>query len=225
MSKPRLLDLFCKAGGTTKGYQEAGFYVVGIDIEPQPHYIGDEFIQADALTFPLDGYDVIHASPECKAYTNCNLSPKAKYQMLIGAIRKRLQATGKPYVIENVIGSKKHLQANLMLCGTMFDLPMERHRLFESNLFLYPPLECNHKIAHISVTGHSVWDSWLEGTQRKDGRSRPDSVPVAIGKEAMGIDWMNKSELAQAIPPAYTKHIGLQFMDILAQRKITSCPL
>ncbi len=215
MSKPRLLDLFCKAGGCTKGYQEAGFYVVGVDINPQPHYIGDEFYQADALTFPLDGYDVIHASPECKAYTNCNLSPKEKYQMLIGDIRERLQTTGKPYIIENVIGAKKHLQANLMLCGTMFDLPMERHRLFESNLFLYAPMECNHKIAHISITGHSVWDSRLEGTQRKDGRSRPDSVPVAIGKQAMGINWMNKNELAQAIPPAYTKYIGLQIIDAL----------
>jgi DNA (cytosine-5)-methyltransferase 1 len=217
MSKPRLLDLFCKAGGTTKGYQEAGFYVIGVDIESQPHYIGDEFYQADALTFPLDGYDVIHASPECKAYTNCNLSPKEKYQMLIGDIRKRLQATGKPYVIENVVGAKRHLQANLMLCGTMFDLPMERHRLFESNIFLYTPMGCNHKIAHISVTGHSIWDSRLEGTQRKDGRSRPDSIPVAIGKQAMGIDWMNKNELAQAIPPAYTKWIGLQFMDYIQQ--------
>jgi DNA (cytosine-5)-methyltransferase 1 len=165
------------------------------------------------MTYPLDGFDVIHASPVCKAYTNCNLSPKTKYEKLIEAIRRRLHVTGKPFVIENVIGARHDKHASLMLCASMFGLPMQRHRLFESNVFLYAPGPCRHEGATISVVGHSVWDSALPGTRRNDGRTRPDSVPVAIGRVAMGIDWMNKSELAQAIPPAYTYWIGLQLFD------------
>jgi DNA (cytosine-5)-methyltransferase 1 len=158
--------------------------------------------------YTLADFDAIHASPECKAYTNCNLSPKENYQMLIGEVRQRLEKTGKPYVIENVEGAKDHMRASLVLCATMFNLPMQRHRLFESNVFMYPPARCNHKIAHIAVYGHSVWDSWLEGTPRKDGRRRPDSVSISVGREAMQIDWMNIEEMAEAIPPAYTEWIG-----------------
>lgn len=218
----RLLDLFCGAGGCSMGYQRAGFEVVGVDIEPQPHY-SYTFVQADALTYPLDGFDVIHASPVCKSYTYCNLSPKERHPKLIGDVRRRLKAAGKPYIIENVYGAKHDLLASLLLCGTMFGLPMERHRLFEignTDLFILPPGPCNHKIAHISVVGHSVWDSWKEGTRRKDGRPRPDSVPVEIGHKAMGINWMNKEELAQAIPPVYTEWIGRQLLAYLSQKEI-----
>lgn len=207
MAKPRLLDLFCGAGGAAKGYADAGFDVTGVDIVAQPHY-PYRFIQADALTFPLDGYDAIHASPECKAYTNCNLAPKAKYLKLIKAIRERLQPTGKPFVIENVMGARKDLHASLMLCGSMFNLPVERHRLFETNTFMYPPCPCNHENTHIGIYGHSIWDFSLPGTPRKDGRPRPDSVSADIGRLAMGIEWMNKNELAEAIPPAYTRWIA-----------------
>jgi DNA (cytosine-5)-methyltransferase 1 len=126
-----------------------------------------------------------------------------------------LQRIGKPYVIENVMGAKRDLQASLKLCGTMFDLPMQRHRLFETNVFMYPPRPCNHKDATIAVYGHSVWDSSLEGTTRKDGRPRPDSVSIEIGRQAMGIDWMNIEELAEAIPPAYTRWIGQFLMDAI----------
>jgi DNA (cytosine-5)-methyltransferase 1 len=218
--KPRLLDLFCGAGGCSYGYAQAGFEVVGVDSEPQPHY-PFEFHQADALTYPLQGFDVIHASPVCKGYTECNRPnqrstiTKDAYPKLIDNVRERLLATGSPYIIENVMGAKHDLNATLMLCATMFGLPMERERLFEignTDLFILPPGPCNHKIAHISVVGHSVWDSWKEGTRRKDGRRRPDSVPVEIGHKAMGIDWMNKEELAQAIPPAYTYWIGKQLI-------------
>ncbi len=212
--KPRLLDLFCGAGGCAVGYAQAGFEVVGVDIVAQSHY-PYEFHQADALTYPLDGFDAYHASPGCEAYTNCNLSPKELHQRLIEATRERLQATGKPYVIENVMGAKYDLKANLMLCASMFGLPMERHRLFESNIFLYPPGLCQHEIATIGVYGHSIWDFSKTGTTRKDGRSRPDSVSADIGRLAMGIDWMNKTELAKAIPPAYTRRIGEQLMDYL----------
>src|SRR6266699_3089203 len=216
--RPRLLDLFCKAGGCSYGYHLAGFEVVGVDIEPQPHY-PFQFHQADALTFPLEGFDAYHASPVCKSYTYCNLSPKERYPRLIGEVRERLAATGKPYIIENVIGAKRAKHASLLLCGSMFGLPMQRHRLFEignTDLFIYPPCPCNHSNATISVCGHSVWDSSIEGTRRKDGRRRPDSVPVEVGHRAMGITWMNKEELAQAIPPAYTHFIGLQLQQLFA---------
>lgn len=220
--RPLLLDLFCGAGGCGKGYADAGFEVVGVDIEPQPHY-PYAFVQADALAFldneDISGFAAIHASPECKSYTNCNLSPKELYQRLIEPVRTRLQASGKPYVIENVRGATKShdLHASLMLCGSMFGLPMQRHRYFESNVWLYPPMPCNHKGATIAVYGHSVWDSSLPGTQRKDGRARPDSVSIEIGRAAMQIDWMNINELAEAIPPSYTAWIGAQLLNALEQ--------
>ncbi|SRR6266567_2859235 len=222
MSKPRLLDLFCGAGGAAKGYHLAGFEVVGVDIEPQPHY-PFEFHQADALTFPLDGFDVVRASPVCKGYTNCNLSPKALYPRLIPAIRTRFLAYGRPYEIENVMGAKCELRANLMLCASMFGKPMRRHRLFEignTDLFIVPPGPCRHKGATIGVYGNSIWDASIEGTRRKDGRKRADSVPVAIGHRAMGIDWMTKKELAQAIPPVYTEWIGRQLLPLCKAKRI-----
>lgn len=226
MDKPILLDLFCGAGGAGSGYAQAGFDVIGVDIAPQPHY-PYAFIQADALeyldTVDLDQFAAIHASPECKAFTNCNLSPKEKYQRLIAPVRVRLQASGKPYVIENVYGAKHDLHASLMLCGSMFGLPMQRHRLFESNVWLYPPRPCVHAGATIAVYGHSVWDSSLPGTQRKDGRARPDSVSIEIGRDAMGCHWMNINELAEAIPPAYTAWIGQFLMQaVMAERQVVA---
>jgi DNA (cytosine-5)-methyltransferase 1 len=234
-SKPLLLDLFCGAGGAAKGYMDAGFYVVGVDINPQPHYIGNEFYQDDALYvlgtlatggcwngYTLKQFDAVHESPECKGYSNCNLSPKDKYEKLIAPTRRLLQKTGKPYVIENVMGAKRYMQASLMLCGSMFDLPMQRHRLFEfgnMDLWIRPPKPCDHRKATIGVYGHSIWDSAIEGTRRKDGKRRPDSVPLSVGRSAMGIDWMGIEELAEAIPPAYTQWIGEQLLAFTSQRE------
>ncbi len=218
MGKPKLLDLFCGAGGCARGYADAGFEVVGVDIAPQPHY-PYEFHQADALTFPLDGFDVIHASPVCKGYTILNISPeaRAKHQKLIGVVRERLTATKKPYVIENVIGAKKALQGHLVLCGTMFGLQVERHRIFESSFFLYPPGPCQHRNGCISVHGNSIWDSSQPGTTRKDGRIRPATAAFEVGCQAMGIDWMNRDELAQSVPWKYTRWIGAQLLTALEQ--------
>lgn len=231
--KPILLDLYSGAGGCARGYMDAGFYVVGADINPMPRYVGDEGHQADALTvldtllnneewngYHLADFDVIHASPECKGYTECNLSPKELYQKQIAPVRERLIKTGKPYIIENVMGAKKHMNASIMLCGTMFGLRTTRHRLFETNMpIFFPPGQCDHRDAPIAVYGHSVWDSSLVGTQRKDGRSRPDSVPLSEGRSAMGIDWnIGINELAEAIPPAYTKWLGEQMLDYIARK-------
>jgi DNA (cytosine-5)-methyltransferase 1 len=225
MRKLLLLDLFCGAGGSAVGYTQAGFEVVGVDNIDQPNY-PYTFHQSDALEYlkmvDLAQFDMIHASPVCKAYTNCNLSPHEKHPMQIADVRRALEATGKPYVIENVVGAKHHMQASLLLCGSMFGLPIQRHRLFEiggTDLFICPPSQCNHRKATIAVYGHSVWDSAIEGTRRKDGRRRPDSVPVEVGREALGIDWMSQKELAQAIPPAYTHYIGLQLMNALESEK------
>src|SRR5678815_3968779 len=118
--KPRLLDLFCGAGGAAMGYHRAGFEVVGVDIKPQPHY-PFEFHQADAMTFPLEGFDAIHASPPCQAFCDLKDMHNAKqHDNLLTPIRKRLAESGVPYVIENVRGAP--LDGKLRLCGSMFDL-------------------------------------------------------------------------------------------------------
>lgn len=202
MRKPRLLDLFCGAGGATMGYYRAGFEVVGVDIEPQPRY-GFEFIQADAMTFPLSGFDVIHASPPCQAYTSLRRQhPGREYPDLIATVRKRLIEIGLPYVIENVEGAP--LLNPVTICGTAFGLPLKRHRLFESSHLLFGT-ECRHDRIKggIEIMNH--------------GKTTTQFVPVYgsggckarhLWNEAMGIDWMTTRELTQAIPPAYTEHIG-----------------
>src|SRR2546430_4112442 len=131
MKKPLLLDLFCGGGGAGYGYAQAGFEVVGVDLFPQKNY-PFAFVLMDALeylnTADLSQFDVIHSSPVCKAYTDCNFSPKEKHPMQIADVRRALEATGKPYIIENVMGAKKHMRASLVLCGSMFGLPIQRHR-------------------------------------------------------------------------------------------------
>lgn len=200
--KPRLLDLCCKAGGATRGYQLAGFHVTGVDIEPQPNYCGDEFYQADALTFLLKGYDVVHASPPCKFVTKTgwayHFGYHANHEDLLTPLRDRLTALECPWVIENVPGAP--MRPDLILCGSMFGLNVRRHRWFETN----PPLEpwvlaCNHSYRVVSPHGNP-------------NRFKGSGKEWATG---MGIDWMTSPELSQAIPPAYTEHIGLQLMAVL----------
>lgn len=213
--KPRLLDLFCGAGGCARGYADAGFEVVGVDIAPQPHY-PYTFIQADALTFPLDGFDMIHASPVCKGYTELNYIGKEKHERLILPVKERLQQSGKLFVIENVAGAKLELPGALWLCGSMFGLQVRRHRLFESNFLLFAPGPCWHDRNFYSIHGDHVWNRAKRSPARKDRRWRPGYGTVEEGARAMGIDWMGKQgEISQAIPPAYTRWIGGQLMDYL----------
>jgi DNA (cytosine-5)-methyltransferase 1 len=137
--KPRVLDLFCGAGGASMGYHRAGFEVVGVDLVPQPHY-PFVFVQADALTYPLDGFEVVVASPPCPGYSRATAfhrGARAKHPLLIEPIRERFKAQGVPYVIENVEGAP--LLHPILLCGTMFGLRSIRHRLFESNVPLLQP--------------------------------------------------------------------------------------
>lgn len=247
----KLLDLFCGAGGTAKGYADVGFEVVGVDIEPQPHY-PYEFHQADAFEYLVEHwqeFDAIHGSPVCKGYTVMNNLPWLKnreYPLQILPLREALNAIDKPYVIENVMGArwgavglvKRGLEAHGMqagwLCGTMFGLPFYRHRLFETNWFWLAPGHPTHcatirsgdslqarryvrrigpnagkvELTHKGGVTDNIVSSSLAKWQR--------GVAVGIGHaagwkqaaEAMGVPWMIRDEVTQAIPPAYTRFIG-----------------
>jgi DNA (cytosine-5)-methyltransferase 1 len=210
--KPVLVDLFCKAGGATKGYQRAGFYVVGVDIEPQPHYCGDEFFQADALTFPLGEAEAVHASPPCQRWTAYGRRPAhvGAHPDLIEAVRDRLRRTGGPYVIENIPGAP--LLSPVQLCGSAFGLDVQRHRGFETSFpMMVPP--CNH----------GVWTArFPHATNRTQLRRTVEvgvwRIPLPVQQRAMGVDWMTLEELSEAIPPAFTEFVGEQLMTFLKHR-------
>ena len=140
----KALDLFCCGGGASMGLHHAGFEVVGVDIEPQPHY-PFEFHQADALTYPLDGFDLIWASPPCQDFSAYGRRPDhvAERGNLIPAMRERLQASGTHYIIENVPGAMGQLRRRVMLCGSSFGLDVRRHRLFECSFPVWPK-PCDH---------------------------------------------------------------------------------
>jgi DNA (cytosine-5)-methyltransferase 1 len=224
--KPRALDLFCGAGGATKGLQRAGFHVTGVDINPQPRYCGDAFHQADALTFPLDGFDFIWASPPCQAHTSMKTMHNARsHADLVPATRAMLLETGRPYVIENVQGAP--LIDPILLCGTMFNLgcdgaELRRHRLFECSFpILFP--ECRHGSGDtVGVYGGHLRNRRRARTIGIYGEGCRDSgwkfdkgvadFGVEQGRRAMGIEWMTIAELCQAIPPSYSEFIGNQFL-------------
>jgi DNA (cytosine-5)-methyltransferase 1 len=221
--RPCLLDLYCGAGGCSVGYHRAGFDVVGVDINPQPNY-PFEFFQGEALEFlaEFDAFDAkcyaaIHASPPCQAYTHAkHLGNRGRtdHPDLVAATRKLLKASGLPYVIENVPGAP--LIDPVMICGSSLGLPIQRHRLFETNwTLMVPPCQ------------HGAWGAkQYASTPRADG-SRPDSRIVnqmasgtshAMLATAFGIDWIPDTggrpadALRQAIPPAFCELIGHQLM-------------
>lgn len=202
----RLLDLFCGAGGAGMGYHRAGFEVVGVDIEPQPRY-PFEFVQGDALDYLFRygaEFDAIHASPPCQrfsAMSNCRPGLAGDYPDLIAPTRELLIDLGPPYVIENVPGAPLYDDATL--CGQMFGLPLYRHRIFESAFDLDQPAHPEH-IIPASKAGH-----WKPGTIISVSGH---VAPIALAREAMGIDWTTREELAEAIPPAYTDFIGAQLL-------------
>lgn len=184
------------------GLHQAGFDVVGVDIEQQPRY-PFKFIQADALEFDISGYDFIWASPPCQGYSNLTPdSHKANHEKLIDKVRERLVASQSLYCIENVAGARKELINPVMLCGSMFDLRTQRHRYFESNFQFSAPKKCDHSKIPLLVTTASKASREL---RFKLGMA-PKSVKNA--PEAYGIDWMDFNGLKEAIPPAYSKHIG-----------------
>jgi DNA (cytosine-5)-methyltransferase 1 len=205
---PRLLDLFCGAGGAAMGYNLAGFdEIIGVDMHPQPRY-PFRFIRGDALEYLRlngKGFDAIHASPPCQKFTLFQQSQPSRgnaHQDLVGAVRNLLHQTGRPYIIENVVGSP--LLSPVRLCGSAFGLGVPRgqllrHRLFESNVSLVGTT-CKHYGPSVMVCGHG-----------KDGY-RGNGLNASEARDAMQISWMNRNELAQAIPPAYTEFIGRQLL-------------
>ena len=222
MTRPRLLDLFCGAGGAAVGYHRAGFDVVGVDNRPQPRY-PFEFVQDDALKV-LEGYsmwsragtfDAIHASPPCQAYSVATKAwngriKRVEHPDLVGPTRDLLEQTGLPYVIENVPGAP--LRNPIQLCGSSFGLDVRRHRLFETNWSIMA-MPCAH---------HLQQERRFPPT--RSDRTTPARVVSVFGagggraknfelwKDAMNIDWMDKRELAEAIPPDMTEFLGAQLM-------------
>jgi DNA (cytosine-5)-methyltransferase 1 len=211
----RLLDLFCCGGGAAVGYAAAGFEVVGVDIVMQREY-PFEFHQGNALTFSFDGFDAVHASPPCKLHTTLHALQASKltlfeaHEDLIAPVRARLKASGLPYVIENVVGAP--LVSPVVYCGSSFGLRVRRHRLFESNVPLSPP-PCDHKSQPEVVGVYGMGGAWKRTAPGGGGRK----VVGAEAAEALGITHTTtQALLSQAIPPAYTQHIGRQLAAMLA---------
>ncbi len=202
MNRPRLLDLFCGAGGCSAGYHRAGFKVVGVDNRPQPHY-PFEFVQADAMTYPLGGFDAIHASPVCLTFARVTAwrGDRGDHPDTLAPTLARLAGVTVPWVVENV--EEAGLRADFLLCGSQFGLAVKRHRHFQIGNWacyaLMPP--CDHRK--------------LLPFMHKGERAYAD---------AMGCTWMNKTEARQAIPPAYTEHIGAQLMEHLTADAETKIP-
>ena len=215
--RPRILDLFCGAGGAGMGYHLAGFDVIGVDINPQPNY-PFEFVREDAIDALIQlartqryagrKFDAVHASPPCQDHSKLSsLAGKHGTGHLLPDTRDLLSQTGLPWVIENVAGAD--MRADFKLCGCMFGLPgLRRERWFETSWHgfdLRSP--CSHSDQTVTVAGHPG------GSSRRDGRRGFGNTDA--WKRAMGIDWMTAKELAQAIPPAYTAFIGDQLMQAI----------
>lgn len=226
MSRPRLLDLFSGAGGAAMGYNRAGFDAVGVDNRPQPHY-PFEFVQADALEFlrkliaaykeggihPEFLFDAIHASPPCQAYSSVSgralKGKRRSYPDLIGPVRELLEATGLPYVIENVPGAP--LLEPARLCGSWFGLDVRRHRLFETN---WPLLStpCSHHWQRPRFRSLDSRQNVLASVVGVHGHHNY-AGERELREQAMGIDWMTRDELREAIPPAFTELVGARLLE------------
>lgn len=201
----RVLDLFCCAGGASSGLKRAGFEPFGVDIEDQLEY-PFAFEQRDVLSLPLTclrSFDLIWASPPCQHFTAYKRRPGhvAPAFNLIPETRAMLQASGVPYIIENVVGAP--LESPTMLCGSMFGLDVQRHRIFETSFPVAAP-----------ACDHSVWTArFPPATNRKNKRKTVEvgvyRIPLATQRRAMGIDWMSLGKLSQAVPPAYAEYLGL----------------
>ena len=228
--KPKLLDLYCGAGGCAAGYTKAGFEVVGVDIAPQPNFLY-KFIQADALEVLIDRefiyqFDFIHASPPCQRYSRAKALSRArndgrygKHPDLIHETRELLRETDKPYVIENVAGSP--LVNPLKLFGSQFkNLYTQRERWFESNIPLIEPETLRKKMKTPSA-GNGIGEDGAISICGSGGVRGLNAKQIVLywGFAMGGIDWMTRKELAEAIPPAYTEFIGKQVMEYLKKGK------
>lgn len=201
--KPTALDLFCCEGGATKGLQRAGFHVTGVDIRKQSRYCGDVFIQGDALTISLEGYDFIWASPPCQSYSAAMKHLAAPQPMLIEPIRERLEASKSRWVIENVVGAP--LRSPLVLCGTMFGLRIHRHRLFEGpGIFSLLP-DCFARDPVLNPHRKESRDRMYAEFGRQDCEK--------LWRDEMGVSWMSRHGTREAVPPCYAEFIGRQVLE------------
>lgn len=197
----RVLDLCCCAGGAAMGLHRAGFDVVGVDIKAQPRY-PFTFHQADALTVPLGGYDLLWASPPCQQFSAlATREDLSGYPDIVAPIRDRMMASGIPWVIENVPGAP--IRRDVMLCGGMFGLRSYRHRHFEASFPIPQPAHPRHAI-RVNRRGENRRAHWDAGGHL----TITGDVGRYCGPAAMGIDWMSGAELSEAIPPAYAEFIG-----------------
>ncbi|WP_433868446.1 DNA methylase [Saccharopolyspora sp. CA-218241] len=210
-ARPVLLDLYCCAGGAARGYADAGFDVVGVDIVDQPNY-PFEFHQADAIEFVTahgGGFDAVHASPPCQRYSLAQRIRSREHPDLVGATRQALVTTGRPWVIENVEGAP--LENPVLLCGAMFPgLRVYRHRLFETTFPLPVPPHPQHMARLTKMGRPPAAGEFMHVVGNFSG--------VQQAREAMGIDWMTRDGLREAIPPAYTHHIGGALLRALTPR-------
>lgn len=199
--RPRLLDLFCCEGGAAKGYHDAGFEVVGVDIDSQPRY-PYEFIQADAMEVLRDPdvlaqFDAIHASPPCQAYANVTAwrGNQANHPNLLPEVLEILEAQHLPWIVENVENAP--LRPDYILCGSQFGLRIRRHRWFQTSWRGYSLLPgCQHRSTDIPF-------------MHKAERAFAD---------ALGGTWMSVHGGRQAIPPAYCEFLGGLLLDQLEER-------
>lgn len=205
MNRPRLLDLFCCQGGASAGYVAAGFDVVGVDINPQPHY-PYPFYQGGALSYLMNHgheFDALHASPPCQAFTLCQRIQGNEHPDWITPTREAFIETGKPWIIENVEGAP--LIDPVMLCGEMFGLRTYRHRLFESNLPLTAPDHPEHA-RRTTKMGRPVADG-------ENMHIVGNFTGVDLARQIMEMPWASRDGLREAIPPAYTEFLGAQLLE------------
>jgi DNA (cytosine-5)-methyltransferase 1 len=206
--RPRLLDLFCGAGGAAVGYARAGFEVTGVDIRFQKNY-PFAFIQADALEYVREHgheFDAIHASPPCQDYSAMRRATGVGHERLIDEVRAALIVTGKPSVIENVEGADLK-GCVVTLCGTGVGIRVRRHRLFELNpplLVLVPPCHCRNGVRDGRLIGQMLSGKVAPGRTPRNGFTESQR------REAIGVPWMTTMEARQAVPPAFTEFVGKQ---------------
>ena len=212
--RPVLLDLFCGGGGCAVGYHRAGFDVIGVDVVRQPEY-PFRFVLADALTYPLDGFDAVHASPPCKRHTALAALDRARPHLFdphpdcLGPTLARLAGLAVPWVVENVPGAP--LPGAVTYCGSAFGLAVRRHRLFASSVELAAPA-CNHAAQGRPLGVYGTGGAWARTAPGGGG----DKVSGADAARALGVDWtVRQATLSQMIPPAYTEHIGRQVLAAL----------
>lgn len=223
--RPRLLDLYCCRGGAGMGYDRAGFDVMGVDREPQPLY-PFRFVQADALDvldhWDLSAFAAIHASPPCQFATQMSARWRGtggkadQHPDLLTPTLERLRKLGVPWVVENVTGAKHMMQPTLLLHGGMFGLGVHRPRWFESNVLILtpqaPPVADPLGVYGKHHDGRRLFD-------RADGTIQRAPKSLAEAQEAMGMPWADWHGCKEAVPPAYTEHIGRALLEYLAAER------